>query len=452
MAVEMKSKTLRKWTPVVLFFAGGFMLYASLRWHTQLASKIGLGWIALDLLAFTIILVSLILPDIRKKDQSLGRRSAAALIVYGIVIGLFLAEQGARALAKTSFRANTYSANNPLANDIVPDPNLGWRSLPNVNSQDANGYRNPAVPQQADIVALGDSETWGQNAGWNESWPQVLGQLAGESVYNMGISGYGPPQYWELTPTALTYSPRRVVVGVFLGNDLHDAYHMVYLYPQFSAYRSENPDPSWSTDPIADRGQGYSTALAQFRQRHDVRIWLRTNLMLLRFLMPEPGNGDADWAWALANPDVGATYENGTVRTVFDPGQRFQAVDLGESRNLEGQRLTEVFLNMAYQQVTSQGAQFLVVLIPTKESVYAKAMAGHMSPAYEQVVNMETIVRDKLTAYFEANAIPFVDSLPDLQAAVANNDVIYPPDMDEHFVAAGYAVIGQAAYQALSAP
>src|SRR5579862_4874650 len=54
---------------------------------------------------------------------------------------------------------------------------------------DAWGFRNRQVPQQADIVAVGDSHTYGNTARMEDSWPIVLGHMTGRTAYNMGMGG-----------------------------------------------------------------------------------------------------------------------------------------------------------------------------------------------------------------------------------------------------------------------
>src|SRR6266849_719985 len=71
----------------------------------------------------------------------------------------------------------------------LSDPKLGKRIAPNAPGHDAHGFRNASVPNHADVVTLGDSQTWGQNVETNEAWPQVLGRLSGMSLYNMGMDG-----------------------------------------------------------------------------------------------------------------------------------------------------------------------------------------------------------------------------------------------------------------------
>jgi hypothetical protein len=80
--------------------------------------------------------------------------------------------------------------------DVVSDDILGAVPAPSAMAEfDRWGFRNREVPETADIVAVGDSHTYGNTARMVDSWPYVLGRLTGRQVYDMALGGYGPNQY-----------------------------------------------------------------------------------------------------------------------------------------------------------------------------------------------------------------------------------------------------------------
>ena len=81
---------------------------------------------------------------------------------------------------------------------VVPDEFLGLRIEGHTGGHDAWGFRNARRPETADIVCIGDFVTYGVSVPARESWPMILARLSGESVYNMGLGGYGPIQYLYL--------------------------------------------------------------------------------------------------------------------------------------------------------------------------------------------------------------------------------------------------------------
>lgn len=85
---------------------------------------------------------------------------------------------------------------------------------------DANGYRNHAVPEACDIVTVGDSFTEGSRVSDGDEWPARLAATTGEKIYNVGISGYGLPEYVAAVKTfGLPRRPRVVVCMLYEGND-----------------------------------------------------------------------------------------------------------------------------------------------------------------------------------------------------------------------------------------
>ncbi len=58
----------------------------------------------------------------------------------------------------------------------MPDSALGYTLIPGSPVSpgfvvDVNGFNNESVPELADIVALGDSMTFGQNGSVSQNWP-----------------------------------------------------------------------------------------------------------------------------------------------------------------------------------------------------------------------------------------------------------------------------------------
>ena len=94
---------------------------------------------------------------------------------------------------------------------------------------DAWGFRNRFVPDASDIVAIGDSHTYGNTATMEDSWPYVLGRLTGRQVYNMALGEYGPNQYLQLLRTrAVNLRPRTIIVGLYMGDDFENAFLITY--------------------------------------------------------------------------------------------------------------------------------------------------------------------------------------------------------------------------------
>jgi hypothetical protein len=86
----------------------------------------------------------------------------------------------------------------------------GWRSL-----HDYSYDRRPGVDR---IVVLGDSFTFGEQAGDEDVWPvQLERQLDDAEVLNMGVRGYGTDQQLRvLEEEGVKYRPDIVILGFFV--------------------------------------------------------------------------------------------------------------------------------------------------------------------------------------------------------------------------------------------
>src|SRR5215831_20557063 len=156
----------------------------------------------------------------------------SAVLFISCVIGLLLCEVGAR----FALTASDY-----LSVEMVRDEVLG--AVPSTNTRaggfDSWGFRNGHVSDSSDIVAIGDSHTYGNTARMEHAWPSVLERLSGRPVYNMGLGGYGPNQYFHLLQTkAIKLKPRTIVVGLYMGDDFENAFLITYGLDHWAYLRS----------------------------------------------------------------------------------------------------------------------------------------------------------------------------------------------------------------------
>jgi hypothetical protein len=112
----------------------------------------------------------------------------------------------------------------PEAYRTYPQAPAAYPPVPCVLRTDGRGYRNQSDRTQYDIVVLGDSFAEGSNVSDEHVWPARLAERRGESVYNLGMSGYGPLEYLEsLERHGLPLHPRRVLCMIYEGNDFRSA-------------------------------------------------------------------------------------------------------------------------------------------------------------------------------------------------------------------------------------
>ncbi|RJP76333.1 MAG: hypothetical protein C4524_10230 [Candidatus Zixiibacteriota bacterium] len=357
-----------------------------------------------------------------------GRLAGPLLLLLSLLLSLVLAE---------GFLRLALNPGDYLSVELVPDEVLKHRVKPHSAGHDAWGFRNPEVPGSADILALGDSQTYGVAAPGTRSWPAQLQRLTGRRVYNLALGGYGPAQYAHLLETrGLTLHPSVVILGFYFGNDLGDAFEMVYRYPAWAHLR----DPAFTPAPPDTTAEA-----PHFLQ--GPRLWLGRHSVLyrlfsfhlagqLRFLEMKL-RGSADQALVVDDKTVG-------IRTGFTPAMRLEVLDTSIPEIAEGWRLTQGFLDRIAGVCRNHGVRLVVLLIPTKESVYAAGLPGVVPARHEAfpaLIAAEEAVRRAVVARCDSLGLPWVDPLPEMAAAVRRGEAIYPSNQDGHPNGKGYAII-----------
>jgi len=384
------------------------------------------------------------------------RLAKFATVFVSILVGLALSEVGLRLVESSRLGDRKVT--------LVPDPLLGIRVPPFASGHDSNGFRNDNVPIQADIVALGDSQTWGVNVQRADAWPQQLAKLSGRRVYNMGVGAYGPVQYWALTDKALSFSPRVIIVALYQGNDFYDAYHVAYTNENYRDLRAADAPPELKEDVTERASQTYWDEEKEFHNNFGRSslsgwsLWLREHSAIGRLLNRIgwwPGAADVDYLidreWAHAHPDHGANYDQGNIRTVFTTAYRLTTLDSNDPRIREGLRITKEMLVRIQQKAAAVGARTLVLVVPTKELVYADLMKRENldNGAYALLIAKEMHDRDEMLSFCVNEKIQCADALPPLRAAIERGEQIYPASTESHPNAHGYTLLAAVANKAI---
>jgi lysophospholipase L1-like esterase len=374
------------------------------------------------------------------------------LTLVTLLVSLAIAEGVLRLVEKAQV------GDRAIEDKLINDPILGLKLAPYTLGHDANGFRNDSVPQQADVVVLGDSQTWGVNAERQDAWPQQLSKLSGHGVYNMGMGGFGPAQYKALLPQALGLSPKIIVVGFYFGNDIYDAYHMAY---QFEAHRDlrSRAGGDLSVDTVGDKTNQLWNEEKQFHATFGrtslagLSLWLREHVAIGRLLNRVhlwPGAQDVDYeidkSWASVHPDRGAICDWPGEETVFTTAYRLAGLDLDEPRIAEGVRISQELLSQMQIETEANRTKLIVLLLPTKETVYARAQSGKLKldANYQKLVDMEARIRAAIILNCQNKHISCVDALPQLTAALDHGERLYPTTTESHPNARGYFVIASA--------
>jgi len=254
-------------------------------------------------------------------------------------------------------------------------------------------------------------------------------------------------------------------VGLYLGNDVYDAYGLAYDSESYSAIRDSERASALVPDTVRPKAISFRDEHLEFQRRYGIltgfglSYWSRAHLALgraLNNLLLAQGVSDVDFEadkeWAAAFPEQGTVYTTAGTKTVFLTAYRLMALDLNEPRIAEGLRITKALLPRMRAAADANGAKLLVLIIPTKESVYAETLSEKvkLSARFAKIVDMEAKIRAELISTCHEQAIESVDALPDLSDAIRRGDPIYPSTADDHLKARGYQILAARVNDALA--
>jgi len=361
-----------------------------------------------------------------------------------------------------------YFLSPPSKRATVSDAVLGKRMSPYYPGNDSWGYRNPAVPDHCDVLAIGDSATYGFAAVPSKSWPRQLEPMSNLRVYNMSTGGYGPCEYYALLDKGLILHPKIVVLGLSISNDLFDAFATVYLEKRFPEYRSHDAavlQQIENTERVVklvnlEKGKGEDSA----QNTTSVKAWLsdhsslyglaralanlstgRTHVSLLREGSPPQAAPEV----AAQRPFRVAYNADPHRATVFINSElRGFAVNLDEPQIQEGWRITRTILQAMQSKLKAQGIRLIIVIMPTKARIYrelVKAEMKDMPGSFFETLEREERLTTAIESFLKSHGIAFVNATPSLLSYLQKGDAPpYPHSDDYHPNATGYQAIAEA--------
>ncbi|MGI9592655.1 MAG: GDSL-type esterase/lipase family protein [Myxococcota bacterium] len=313
---------------------------------------------------------------------------------------------------KPAFYENIFRAEHEGVDGILlTDPIVGVRARPLLartpdglaGPTDLLGFRNAGVPNRADVIVIGDSQTYGNNATLEQSWPQRLaGSLGGgHRLYAMATGGWGAVQYWDAFHNALAFEPRVIVVAFYAGNDPMESFRLAYALDH---WRELRPDPELDVDDA-----------------------------------PREPPGDGWLGWNTSLP--------GGIDLRFTPGRRLYSLQDHPTTNAGWEIMAAVGERMA-ARAEEGGIALVLTLIPTKERVFAPLLAREGIAVPEPFAELVAAERRREAALAERlgalPAVTWVDVASPLEQAVARGQRTHRLDGDGHPVPAGYALIARA--------
>jgi hypothetical protein len=362
-----------------------------------------------------------------------------------------------------------------LPAESVRDARLGTRPNPSYPGHDRNGFRNTGVLPKVDVIAFGDSQTYGANVDAKYAWPRQLEAILGRRIYSMAWGGWGPVHSLILLDDAFSLQPKIVIEAFYAGNDLYDSFNIVYRGRQFPELKSadfrmrESIKQAESSELI----QKQIFRIAEMRTTPiqsdgdvgvipDARTWLsdhskvyglirRARYELVRLYTDRQTDWEKAKAFAAAHAEFCEVFSTGELKTVFTPEYRFSALNLQDPRIAEGVRIAHRAINTMKEVAAKRSIRFIVLLIPTKELVFQELYSSP-SASYRRVTENEAEFWKITKKFFDVNRIEYLDALPALRAQLLAGIQPYPVSDDGHPNEHGHLAIAKLVAAYLKSP
>lgn len=405
----------------------------------------------------------------RRRTTILNRSSRVVSRLAVLVATVLLCEMTLSIASYASPRLR-FHLTAPSSQGAISDALLGRRMSPFFPGHDRLGYRNETVPAQIDVLAVGDSLTYGYAAPPDGSWPYHLQQLSGRIVYNAGVGGYGPLEYAAVVDEMLHLRPETVVLGLYLGNDLLNAYLSVYVDRRFPQFATHEPRLREQLDAAnRDMSSDLTRRITRLDRGPARERWLEKSSLYAagrNFFYAIDDHADVGRFAGEADSD-GQTFEaaikrpgripydrESEFRTVFrDPGFLAVSVDDSDPRLRDGDRITREVLLGISDLLRRKQVRLIVVLLPFKPTVYAGRIedrrASGLPSAFFSLAELEKTHTRRFADFLMANRVEVVDAATAMDRAFARRKHPYPESEDDHPNTNGYRAIAETILPAL---
>lgn len=320
---------------------------------------------------------------------------------------------------------------------LIRHPELGHAVEPGSGGHDQLGFRNRTVPDRADILAIGDSMTYGVRAPAHSSWPAHLARMTGLTVYNAGLGAYGPVRYLRIMKKLVPgIQPRICIVGLYLGNDIQDAHDFLNEKTDLLTWQEKEK-------------RGWSRTRA-------VKEWLKAHSVAYRALVENLGARlVALYRSSRVREEAGGLTllkdREGRVITALDVRHRYVGLNLERPKVRSGLELTKEYLGRLRELADESGLKLLVIVIPTKIRVFEDWLTPEMKKddLLLRLLRDEARIHAELTRAMDRLGLAYVDPLSALRAGV-KVEQLYLRNQDGHPNGNGYRVIAEAVADRLS--
>ena len=315
---------------------------------------------------------------------------------------------------------NRYVLLDQLASLWQADPGLLLHLKPNLNLRitghpefrftvvtNQDGLRDDKLTTPQAFLAIGDSFTFGFGVEGEQSWPERLQDRTGLPVANLGWAGWSSYVYPAALRRHAVPLNAEVWLWAFFVNDLQEsAGAEAFLQSGEQDY------------------QAYVEDTGVFRQTSTFPMNMRTVELLAALVNPD--------LFLLPNSGSGVVEHDGfRLRYSQYP---WEVTDPSDPTVKRGWQLTEAALLEARSLASQNGAQLVVVFVPSREHVYWPYLQEAMADLDVQQLDE---VHGRLAELCRANDIAYLDLLPSFRQAALRGDMLYFAD-DGHWNAQGH--------------
>ena len=341
-----------------------------------------------------------------------GRRIAKLLI--GVVLGVLMSEAVLRyfprSLMPKEFRIldRVYTARSAWEDMMIGDAYLGYKLKPNLDilfpSEGREipyrttsyglgdiGFRDIGTHPPFKAVAVGDSFTLCDDVPAEACWGRHLADANWISIATLGVNGYSTlAEARILERYGRPLKPRLVMLGVFL-NDFKDNVN-------FEEWTRSGTDNFW-------------VWLGRKRGRGPSGRWLADHSMIYRII---------DGASRARGREI-HKYKDEHVDFVFRLDHWWLQLVKGVERDPGWHLMQQAFLDMR-KVATDMGADFVVLIFPSKEQIYWD-LARQFAPreANLNVDHPTDVIRD----FCQANSIKFCEFTGPLREQARHGRQLY---------------------------
>ena len=366
-----------------------------------------------------------------------SRAARAVLVALGLVLGALGGELLARAVGyefRPHMRNRVYFAE--------PHPLFGWHNRPGLAGTyggdefvtfvtiNADGQRGPShpmarIPGKRRIAVLGDSQTWGDGVGDDETY---VARLDGGDVEMLSFAtpGWGTDQQLlVLDEEAARWSPDVVVLALFIGNDLND---------NMSRGTFQYPKP-WFTVGADDTLELHGVPVPYSRPLHAAIEVYRSIMRRSALLNAIAELSRKDW------PTLGVGSEGDAARTPYLHPMYADPLPGSERARYA---MTERLLLEFVRRTRAIGAEPVVLILPELWQVEIFADPARREALRRLGADFQRPQR-VFTSLLRQQGVQVIDALPALgratrASAAAGGPHTYYPEW-RHLNAYGHAVV-----------